>query len=190
MALPRQFEVTQVDSGVGVLYLGRPGQSSHYTLLRRREKEYAVESYRAYESGYHRIPLRGLDFKPYRNQKTLFVDVTQVGLHFLEYIRQVGILSIIPIVCMEANGINPWEVKPAREELLFVSLREAVVVLQLLSGLGHLNLRHFTFGYETAEEAESAIQHVGTNGELEIHPRLHSLALASLVAEKMEIIGL
>ena len=188
MALPRQFEVTQVDSGIGVLYLGRPGQSSHYTLLRRREKEYAVESYRAYESGYHRIPLRGLDFKPYRNQKTLLVDVTQVGLHFLEYIRQVGIQDIVPIVCMEPQGLNPWEAKPDRDELLFISLREAEVVVQLLIDFGRLDLRHYTFGYENKTEVERALQSFGIEEALKIHPRLHSLAVATLVTEKIESI--
>lgn len=188
MTFPSGFELNEIDTGVGVLHLAKPGETSRFTLLHRTDKKYTVERHYAYERGYSSIPLPGPEFKPYRSHKTLFFDVTQVGLHFLEYIRQVGIQNIVPIVCMEPQGLNPWEAKPDRKGLLFVSLREAEVVLQLLIDFGLLDLRHYTFGYENEEEVERALQRFGIEEALKIHPRLHSLAVATLVAEKIESI--
>ena len=191
MALPDHFKIKQAESGVGVLYLGGPGKPSYYTLLERGEEEYVV---RTWSNLRDRDPAHSLSalwdpvLRPHSNGKTLFVDLTQVGSHFLKYVEQAGLSEVVPVACLEPLGLNPWSFQPPTPDMLFVSLREAAAVLHVLYGDKRLHLGRNAYFWDSEEEVRQAIVQYGTEEEIRIQPRLHSLAVACLIAEKIDLI--
>ena len=191
MALPDHFKIKQAESGVGVLHLGGPGKLSYYTLLERGEEEYVVRTWSSLgdrDPAHSLTSLRDPVLRPHINGKTLFVDLTQVGSHFLKYVEQAGLSEVVPVACLEPLGLNPWSFQPPTPDTLFVSLREAAAALHVVYGAKRLNLRRRTHFWHSEEEVRQAIAQYGTEEEIRIQPRLHSLAVACLVAERIDLI--
>ena len=173
-------------SQVGVLRVGPPDGASEYAFITRenhRYPNYAIRDWSSLDVDYPTLIDDRDHLVRHRREMPLVVDVTHVGRHFVQYLRQAGMDDCKPVITFENEIREPLTFRNPDSGLWHVSEREAVSTLHTLHQTGKINFGRRGVNPGQEEEFEGSIEQFGTS-DAEEEQSLWPLAIACLIAER------
>jgi hypothetical protein len=186
MSVTADENVVEDASRLGVLHIGPPGGVSGYAFITRENhgySQYAARSWSSLDVDYRTL-IDGRDhLRRHRRGVPLVVDVTHVGRHFVQYLRQAGVEDCEPVITFEDEIREPLTFRNPDSELWHVSEREAVSTLHMLHQYGRINFGSHGVNPGQQKRFEELIERFGTSNTEE-EQSLWPLAIACLIAER------
>jgi len=181
-----EHNILDEDSDIGVLSVGAPGNPSAYAFITRVQRHYAIQSWTTLTGNYRELLNDYRYLRQHRNGHPLVVDVTNVGKHFVQYLRQTGIDTCIPVVELGDTKREPWTFQSSESGLWHVSTREAISILHLLHNHRRLDFGPGGINRNLENAFNEGIEHFGAESNHKAEPRFRSLAIACLIAERSQ----